>query len=219
MAKSVCAVVGAGSGIGLSVAKRFAREGFSVALLARRADELEEHAAALRAEGADARGFPADAGDFDSLGGALTRIDQELGQPEVLVYNAAVLRRAAPTSLSGADLLSDFKVNVAGALVCAQHVAAGMRERKRGTILLTGGGLALSPHADFASLAVGKAGIRSLAGSLAGELEPAGIHVATVTICGFVKPGTHFDPDKIADVYYALHAQGLGQWEREIIYK
>ncbi|MCK6590234.1 MAG: SDR family NAD(P)-dependent oxidoreductase [Polyangiaceae bacterium] len=219
MAKSVCAIVGAGSGIGLAVAKRFAREGFCVALLARRADELEGYAATLRKEGADARGFPADAGDFASLEGALTQIDQDLGAPDVLVYNAAALRRGAPTTLSGDDLIADFKVSVAGALVCAKHVAAAMRERKRGTILLTGGGLALSPHPDFASLAIGKAGIRSLAGSLAGELEPAGIHVATVTICGFVKPGTHFDPDKIADVYFTLHSQGLGQWEREVIYK
>ena len=122
------------------------------------------YADTLRKEGADARGFPVDAGDFDSLAGALGKIDQELGAPEVLVYNAAVLRRGSPTSLSGDDLLADFRVNVAGALVCARHVAAAMRERKRGTILLTGGGLALSPHPDFASLAVGKAGIRSLAG-------------------------------------------------------
>jgi short-subunit dehydrogenase len=219
VAKNVCAVVGAGSGIGLAVAKRFAREGFSLALMARRADELEGYAAALRKEGADARGFAADAGDFDSLEGALTTIDQELGPPEVLVYNAAVLRRGSPTSLSTGDLLADFKVNVAGALACVKHVAGAMRERKRGTILLTGGGLALSPHPDFASLAIGKAGLRSLAASLAGELEPAGIHVATVTVCGFVKPGTHFDPDKIADVYFTLHAQGPGQWEREVIYK
>lgn len=219
MSQRVCAVVGAGPGVGVAVAKRFAREGFCIALIARSAEALEGHAASLREGGEDARAFPADVADVASLEGALTRIDEELGPPDVLVYNAAVLRRGAPTHLPVEQVLSDFKVNVLGALVCARHVARAMRAKKSGTILLTGGGLALSPHPDFASLAIGKAGIRSLAGSLAGELEPDGIHVATVTICGFVKRETHFDPDRIADVYWSLHTQAHGAWEREVIYK
>jgi NAD(P)-dependent dehydrogenase (short-subunit alcohol dehydrogenase family) len=240
MSQKVCAIVGAGPGVGLAVAKRFAREGFCCALLARRADALSEYVNELKQAGVDgaharaslamgpqaapnpgahARAFTADASDPASLEGALKSVDTELGPPEVLVYNAAVLKQGPPTSLDADALIADFKVNVAGALVCAKHVAASMRAQKRGTILFTGGGLALTPFPQFSSLAIGKAGIRSLAYSLAGELEPEGIHVATVTICGMVKPGTRFDPDAIADVYYTLYTQEPGKWEREVVFK
>jgi len=98
-------------------------------------------------------------------------------------------------------------------------VLDGMMEAGHGTILLTGGGLALAPLADLASLSIGKAAVRSLAFSLAEELEPAGIHVATVTICGFVQEGTHFSPDRIAAEFWRLHQQSPGQFETEIAYR
>jgi NAD(P)-dependent dehydrogenase (short-subunit alcohol dehydrogenase family) len=69
---------------------------------------------------------------------------------------------------------------------------------------------------QLASLAIGKAGIRSLALSLAKELAPEGIHVATVTICGFIQSGTAFAPDRLADRYLALHEQPRERWESEI---
>ena len=86
-------------------------------------------------------------------------------------------------------------------------------------MLFTGGGLALNPWPQAAALAVGKAGLRNLVYSLAAELEPAGIHVATVTIAGMVQPGTEFDPERIADVYWQLHSEPRGQWQREIIFR
>jgi NAD(P)-dependent dehydrogenase (short-subunit alcohol dehydrogenase family) len=94
-----------------------------------------------------------------------------------------------------------------------------MRAGGAGTILITGGALALEPHAPYASLAIGKAGVRSLALSLAEELEPAGIHVATVTICGYVGSGEPFMPDTIADAYWKLYVQPREAWEREVVYR
>ncbi len=219
MSRKVAAVIGAGPGVGMAVAKRFAREGFRVALVARRADSVLDYARSLRESGAEAFGFAGDASDFADMERTLGRIDEEAGHPDVLVYNAAVLKRAQPTELSLEQLLEEFKVNVAGALLCAKHVAPAMREKKQGTILLTGGGLALSPMPLFASLSIGKAAIRSLAFSLAGELGASGIHVATVTICGFVKAGTHFDPDSIAEAYWNLHTQEPPKWETEFVYR
>lgn len=69
----------------------------------------------------------------------------------------------------------------------------------------------------MASLGVGKAGIRNLAFSLFAELKDAGIHAATVTIGGLVKPGTAFDPDQIAEAYWTLHVQPKGSFERELV--
>jgi len=72
---------------------------------------------------------------------------------------------------------------------------------------------------DAASLSIGKAGIRSLAYTLAQEMEGTGIHVATVTIGGTVEPGTHFDPDLIAQSYLNLHRQAPGTFETEVLYR
>lgn len=213
-------MVGAGPGVGAAVAKRFGKEGFRVALLARRASALEGYLQELKEAGvAETYGFTADAGDPASLIAAFDRIKTQLGDPSVVVYNAAYLRQGVPSTLKVEDLLEDFEVNVAGALVVAQQVIPAMQANKKGTILFTGGGLAFNPAPPYASLAIGKAAIRSLAYSLGGELEPDNIQVATVTISGYVKPGTHFDPDLIAETYWQLHSQAPGERQREIIYK
>jgi short-subunit dehydrogenase len=94
-----------------------------------------------------------------------------------------------------------------------------MKKKKKGTILFTGGGLSIEPYVDFASLAIGKAGIRNLTYSLAQECEPLGIHVATVTICGMVEKGTKFDPDKISEKFLELHLQKSGKFETEFMFQ
>jgi short-subunit dehydrogenase len=214
--KPVCVVVGAGPGIGMAVARRFARGGYRPVLVARRADKLVPLVAALDQEGFDPVSIGADAAEPGAVQFAFGEIREKVGPVEVLVYNAAAVTQSTPSFLSPDQLVQDFKVSVAGALACAQQVVPQMRERGRGTILLTGGGFALRPMAALASLGVGKAGIRNLAHSLAEELAPAGIHVATVTVMGFVKPGTPFDPEKIAEVYWQLHQQPKEAWETEI---
>lgn len=212
----ICAVVGVGPGIGLAVAKRFAREGYTLALLARRRDALEESA---RQVGKDAHPFIADAYHSDSLIHAFTQIRMQLGSPEVLIYNVAAMQPGRPSMLDSSRLMAEFTVNVAGALVCAQQVVPQMVEAGKGTVLFTGGGLATNPTVEYASLAIGKAGLRSLAYTMGAELEPLGVHVATVTIQGYIKAGTHFDPKKIAEKYWQLHTQPKGQFAREIVYK
>ncbi|MBC7919642.1 MAG: SDR family NAD(P)-dependent oxidoreductase [Ferruginibacter sp.] len=219
MTQPVCTIVGIGPGIGLAVARRFAREGYVVAMVARKVEPLQRYQADLGAEGIEAHSFPADAADADSLTAAFSRIHQQLGTTQVLVYNAAVLVSAKPTELDAEKLVGEFRVNVVGALVAAQQVIGPMKAQKKGTILFTGGGLALQPFPPYASLAIGKAGIRSLAYTLGGELEVTGIHVATVTICGSVEPGTKYDPDVIAEEYWKLHCQPRGKWQREMVFE
>jgi short-subunit dehydrogenase len=219
MTLPIITVVGAGPGVGLAVARRFGREGYRVALVARRPEALDEYVAELERASIEAAGFAADAADESSIRQAFASIRERWGATEVLVYNAAVLKQGRPSEIPAADLVYDFRVNVVGAVIAMQEVVADMRKSRRGTILLTGGGLALSPMAPLASLSIGKAGIRSLAQSMGAELEVDGIHVATVTICGMVKPGSHFDPDRIADAYWTLHTQEPGKREREMMYR
>jgi short-subunit dehydrogenase len=214
------AIVGVGPGIGEAVARVFARNGFSLALIARNAQKLEALQSELRREGFGAQIFASDASDTNSLKAALEQVQASLGVPDVLVYNVmSNTAGKAPTSLEPEAVVDDFRANVLGALTAAQVVAPGMKARGSGTILFTGGGLALKPFKDYASLAIGKAGIRNLTFSLAQELQPAGIHVATVTVAGVVRPNSSFAPDTIAAHFWRLYSQPKGAWELEHLFE
>jgi len=216
MAK-ICAVVGAGPGIGLGVARRFAREGYQVALLARNKERLADHVNTVEKDGGVARAFHADCSVPAQVRESLRSVGSEMGPPNVLIYNAAAVRPGLPSSLPASRLLDELKINVVSALAATQAVLTAMEEAGQGTVIFTGGGLALNPWPEMASLAVGKAGIRSLAHTLGKELKPKGIHVATVTVCGIVERGGRFDPDTIADAYWDLHSQAPGDWDLERI--
>jgi NADP-dependent 3-hydroxy acid dehydrogenase YdfG len=212
-------VVGAGPGVSASVARRFGREGFRVVALARRADALADHVSELRAAGVDAHAQVADAADPNGLTQALAVAAAAHGAADVLVYNAAGARYKALAELSAAELMTDLQVSVGGALAATQAVLPAMRARGSGTLLFTGGGFAFEPMPAMASLGAGKAAIRNLAFSLHADLKDVGLHAATVTICGMVKAGTAFDPDLIAEKFWALHAQPAGAFEREVMFK
>lgn len=217
--KPACLIVGAGPGIGQSVAQAFARDGYALALASRHPDRLDEFRRELEKDGTPTRAYAADASDETSLRQLFASVRQDLGDPEVLVYNPAAHGVGKPMALTGEKLAADFSVNVTGALLCAQEAAGAMKQRGRGTILLTGGGFAHEPAANYASLSLGKAALRNLTYSLAQELGAHGIHVATVTVYGFVQSGTHYDPARIADAFLRLHKQKPGHFQTELVFK
>jgi NAD(P)-dependent dehydrogenase (short-subunit alcohol dehydrogenase family) len=219
MSHPLALVIGAGPGIGLATGRRFAREGFNVGLVAREGGCLEAFEGALAEAGApSARTLAADVRDAEALQQALERLqDGNLGEPRVLVYNASFGHATPPSRLGPEELEEAFRANVLAALQSARGVLPALRAAGRGTILFTGGGLALSPKAREASLSIGKAALRSLALCLAEELEPEGIHVATLTVQGFVQAGTPFGPDLVAEQFWELHSEPQGAWRREAI--
>jgi len=210
-------VVGAGPGLGAAVARRFGVEGTTVVLLARSAERLDDLVRTLRADGVAAHGVPADVADPSSLRAALATAAARWGDPDVCVYNASRYVAGAPTEVDVDTLVAGFLVGVAGALVTVQAVAPAMRRAGRGTVLLTGSGVAVRPFAGSSALGVQKAALRNLAASLADELEPDGVHVATVTISGVIGRGEAFAPDAIAERYWELYRQARGDWEREVV--
>ena len=217
--KQVLAIVGMGPGVSAAVARRFGREGFTIAALARRPDALKQQTDALAAAGVDARGYVADAADAGAVTAALGRVGDELGAPGVLVYNAAGVRHKPLAGLAPGELMADLQISVGGALASVQAVLPAMKAGGGGTLLFTGGGFAFEPMPALASLGMGKAALRNLAFSLYAELKDSGVHAATVTICGLVKPGTPFDPDRIAECYWQLHTQPAGAYERAIQFR
>jgi len=209
-------VIGAGPGIGRSVARRFAREGLPVALVARRRAGVDAVAEEVGQLGVPVVALTADTADEDALRTALDTAAAQLGEPDVLVYNAAIIQPDAPGELSVQAHQQAWAVNVVGALNAAAHVGPGMARRGGGTILITGGMPETNPR--YVSLSLGKAGVRALVSLLDQEYGAAGVHVATVTVAGPVAPDTAFDPDQIAEHYWLLHTQPRERWQSEVLF-
>lgn len=217
--KGPAIIIGYGPGVSGAVAEAFAREGHPLALIARDAAKLDAAAAAFRARGIEAQGFAADASNAASLTGALDAVRNRFGDCEVLLYNAAFWRPGPVLETTPESFDADFHVCVTGALIAAQLLAPAMISAGRGTLLFTGGGLALYPSPQAPSLSVGKAGIRALALMLAEELAPKGLRVGTVTIAGEVAPGTAFGPEKIAEAFLALQRGAPDPTTAEIVFR
>ena len=213
----ILALVGMGPGLGRSLARRWGQEGYRLALIGHDSGALATAVEELGAEGFEAHGFGAHAGDLVGLEGALRRIRTELGDPETMVFNASVAHEAPVSALDVGHLKADLRANVEALLVAIQSVLPAMKAAGRGSLLLSGGGSALKPSATGASLGVGKAAQRSLLHSLAKELEGTGLRAATLTICGFIQPGTPFDPEGLAEQMWELHSQDLAEPEIERI--
>ena len=216
--RKLCVIAGVGPGMGMAIARRFKREGFELALLARSRDALDGYAGEL---GAEARGFTADLADAGSIRAALAAVRREMGDAEVLVYNASRWRQVPTMQFDPAEFSEDLALDVTGALICAQALHPAMRAAGRGSMLFTGSRVAIEPEAGqgTASLTAGKAALRAFALALAGELAPDGIHVATVTIAGTIAAGSAFDPTVIAEHFARIHAEPRGSWTTEYVFR
>jgi short-subunit dehydrogenase len=214
--KPLLVIIGSGSGISLSVAKKFGTQGFQVILVSRTQESLKRSTKELHEQNIESYGIPADAADSESLKKAIKQIKSAYGIPDVLVYNVANIVSGDALSLTEQQLIDDFKVNTVGALTSVQQVTPEMIERKQGTLFFTGGTIALEPNPEYASLSIGKSAIRSLALSLADTLSPYGIYVGQVLIADHVKRGTYYDPDHIAEVFWDAY---INKDQKEIIFK
>lgn len=206
-------VVGVGPGIGLAVARRFVREGMSAGLIAR--SDATVKAAAAELGNADVLPVTADVTDEAGLRAALDRVVEAYGVPEVVVYNAALIQPDRIGDLTAQQHLDALAVNVVGAITTAAHLAPAMAERGSGSFLITGGMPASKP--EYASLSLGKAGVRTVVSLLHQQYGAAGLHAASVTVSGGVAPGGGWDPDDIANHYWRLHTQSPADWMHEVI--
>jgi NAD(P)-dependent dehydrogenase (short-subunit alcohol dehydrogenase family) len=217
MALGTAIIIGVGPGLGLELARTFAGAGHPVAMLARDQARLDAFAADLTAEGHRARGYAADAADPASLRAALDAAMTELGDPDVVVYNVGALSPDSPVGGDDRDWVRNTAVNILGARVAADAVLPRLRGG-RGSLLFTGGGYAVRPSARFASLSVGKAGLRAYVQMLHDELAGTGVHATSVTITAGISGEGRFDPAVIAKSYLELHQQPEAEWQHELVY-
>lgn len=207
-------IIGVGPGLGAALARRFGHEQFTITLLARREDALNELADELRAAGVTVDTATADAADPHRY----RKILQDLADritPDVVIYNAALI---ATDNVLTADLdylESAYAVDALGAISTAQVFTPAMRRAGRGTFLATGGYIGVDPQPAYATLSLGKAGLRAAVTLMHQELKADGVHAATVTIAGAIAPGTPLDPDRIAGTYWSLHTQPAPDWTAE----
>ena len=223
MADKVVAIVGAGSGLSAALARRFAQEGFKIALAARNTTKLADLASET-----GAKAYMCDvseAGDVDRL---FAEIETDLGVPDVVIFNASRRARGPIQDLDPEEVKAAILTTAFGGFLVARAAAKRMVPAGRGTIFLTGASAGVKGFAQSAPFAMGKFGLRGLAQSMARELHPQNIHVVHVVVDGGILnpergrmgaergPDGFLDPNAIADTYFHLYTQHRSAWAWEI---
>jgi short-subunit dehydrogenase len=207
-------LVGAGPGLGMAVARRFAEGGYRVTLVARSIDGLGDLADGLAGTGVQVDTVAADASNPDALGARIAELYNQEGAPGLIIYNAVMGSPDKLLTSSVEHLQTAYAVDVISAVVVTQVAAPAMRAAGSGTIIVTGGGFADHPIPALATVSLGKAALRSAATMLGSDLAPDGIRVATLTIAGQIVADTAFDPENIAKRYWeVVHSDG--DWQSE----
>jgi len=221
LTKPVCAVVGIGPQNGASFARRFASEGYAVALLSRKTD----YSAKLAAEIDSAKAYACDVTDAAAVETAFSSVRAEMGDVDVLVYNAGSGVWGNIEELSAQDFEQSWRINTMGAFLVAKQVIPQMKKNKHGSIIIIGATASLRGKPFTTAFAPAKASQRSLAQAMARHLWPSGIHVSLIIIDGGIKipdsdanieAPTNLDPDDIATTAYFLSQQPRSAWSFEV---
>ena len=220
----VCAVVGIGPGNGEALARQFAAEGYAVAMLSRRA----ELTAKLAGELPRARAYACDVADEPSVAAAFEQIRAELGDVDVLVFNAGSGVWGTIEEVSPEDFTRSWRVNTLGLFLAAKQVIPAMRAKGNGAIIVIGATASRRGVAKTAAFAPAKMAQKGLAKSMARHLGPAGIHVAVIIVDGVVRspavqarfPDRSEDafiaPAGVADIAANLVGQDRSAWSFEV---
>jgi NAD(P)-dependent dehydrogenase (short-subunit alcohol dehydrogenase family) len=213
-------IVGAGTGLSASLARRFAKEGLAVTLAARTLDKLE----AVRAE-TGAGVVACDATAPEQVARLFADLDAARGAPDLVVYNAGSGGRGPFVDLDPAVVERSLR-SALGAFLVAQEAAKRMLPKRWGALLFTGASASVKGYPRSSPFAMGKFALRGLAQSLARELSPQGVHVGHFVIDGGIRnpgrleppdrPDSMLDPDAIADAYWRLATQPRSAWTWEV---
>jgi len=240
--KPVCLVLGAGAGIGGTVGRRFAQEGYHACLCRRSdADGLQRLVDAIEGDGNSASGFLLNAIEPDSIEARVTAIEAEIGPIEVVVYNlGAQIGDRALRDTSAKAFETGWRMGTFGLFRLASAVCPRMEARGKGTLLVTSSTAAMRGNGGQHSHAAAMGGRRMLCQSLNAEFAPKGIHVVHIVIDGAVDApdtlGKMLGPEKfeqlreargkehdglmlpaeIAETYLHLAKQHRSTWTHEI---
>ena len=220
MSQSVL-IVGAGSGLSASLARRCHAAGMQVALAAR---DGEKARAVAQETGATLH--LCDASSIEDVAALFAALDASIGTPDLVVYNPSARLRGPVTELNPEATRAAIETTCFGAFLVAQQAARRMLARGSGSILFTGASAGVKGFANSSVFAMGKFGLRGLAQSLARELHPQNIHIGHFVIDGGIasdRPDRQddggdrmLDPDAIAEAYLQFHNQHRSAWAWEV---
>ncbi len=229
----IAVVIGVGPGLGAALGRRFAREGFRVALAARREDRIAPLAGELAGLGGPGKAYACDTTDEKQVVQLFDSVASDFGEPDCVIFNAGAFVRKSILETESEEFERCWRIGCLGGFLVGREAAKRMlkdqgNEGPRGTILFTGATASLRGGALFHNLAVGKFGLRALAQSMARELGPQGIHVAHVVIDGQIRADREgyredewgqdsvLHPDAIAETYLQLYRQHRSAWSLEV---
>lgn len=209
-------VLGAGPGLGLATAGRFAREGYATVLTAHTDSAATQLADTLTRDGYRAHGTAIELTDPDNIAHVVTTIATRHGGIDVLHFNPSAWREKSPLQLSVPELVEDFTLGVAALLPAIQaahpYLSSGAR------ILVTGSAAADKPWHRAASLGVQKAAVRNLVTSLDTTLAAQHIRAVAVQINGVLADTGPFAPDAIAEAMWQATTRRNDDWTPHVTY-
>ncbi len=230
--KPVCTIVGAGEGLGKALAKKFAAQGFDIALISRSESKAQPILDAIHQANPDAKArfFAADVTDTNAVESAFATISENMGDTSTLLYNArGEFAAYEPLDLSYDVLENIFRIEVMGAFAAAKSVLPSMIARGEGRIFFTSATAAFRGSAIYPHYAVGKFGLRALSQSLAKAYAKDGVHIAHVRLDldldvpimqEFYAEIDHapelVDPDAVAEAFWLTHLQPKAAWSNEV---
>lgn len=224
MNKPVCVIVGVGSGNGASFSRKFADEGYRVAMLSRNIEYLQKLARSIP----DSQAYQYDVTEIDKATEVFSRIESEMGAISVVVYNAGA---GAFENINDANVESfqkAWEVNARGLFVVAKQVIPQMQKLEGGSIVIIGATASIKGGANFTPFASAKAAQRGLAQSMARFLDPEKIHVSYIIVDGVIdlertrkampdKPDDYFiNSDDLAESVWFLTQQQPSAWTFEL---
>ncbi|QYK69956.1 MULTISPECIES: SDR family NAD(P)-dependent oxidoreductase [Paenibacillus] len=201
------AIIGAGLGLGLSIAKKFGAQGFKVALVSRNPEKLEIITNELKSLNIVARSYVADITDLNVLKQALLAAKEDLGSIDVLEFSpyAGWSNFTDILETTPASVLEQVNSIVLPAVLSVNEVLPDMISNGSGAILFTTGISAMFPLPSLGNGGIVMSGLRNYATNLHNELKEKGVFVGHLSIGTFIQAGTAGDPDIIAEAWYNLY--------------
>lgn len=232
IAVKTVAIFGAGPALGLSVAHRFATEGYRVALVARSQENLDALAADL--PGVETATFVADLLDRAQLTGAVEAINARFGHIDAAVYspNGLDQPRVDILDVDPDELPKQLDLLLLAPIALTRLLLPGMRERGAGALLFASGTSVVEPVRQLGNVGIALAAMRNYVHNLNGTVAGDGVYVGVVPIGGLIRRSAVeallassagaaqfgdfdaddlrfdvLDPDDIADVFWDLQAK------------
>ena len=200
-------IVGVGSSFGRSIAKLFGKQGYEIILMGRNTTKLEEESRHLIAEGIMAYPIVVDVTNSDSVHSAFDEIKKLDKTVDLLIYNAVARGNKKPSELTAKEVADDFSVTMGGAISCTNEILPFFKEQNNGAIIYTGGGVAITPSMNNASMSIGKAGLRNYVLNLSNELQHSRVFIGMVTITKLVEENTASSPEIVAEQYLNMFSE------------